>query len=43
VTGAFFSVPPPFGLGLLSWPNAEREMDSGIKSSNVFIRAFFNG
>ena len=43
VTGAFFSVPPPFGLGLLSWPNAEREMDSWIKSSNVFIRAFFNG
>ena len=44
VTGAFFSVPPPFGLDLLSWPNAEREIDNGrINSNNVFIRVVLKG
>ena len=43
VTGAFLNVPPPFELGLLTWPKAEREIDNGrIKSSNVFIRVVLN-
>lgn len=43
VAGAFLK-PPPFGLDLLIWPKAEREIDNGkIKSSNVFIRVALNG